>query len=126
MRALLAISLLMLVACAGSGMKTSQYNEALASVEIGMQKTEFAAMFPKATARGAKGYPNGSVVEVLELVVSEYRFAPSGDPSYTRNIATGTESRVTWFYFYNGRLVQYGMPNDWPANPDAILEVRSR
>jgi hypothetical protein len=90
-----------------------------------MSKQSFIQLFPSATPRGAKLYPGGSV-EVFEQVVSDYRFAPSNDPSYTRNVMTGVESRVTWFYFYNNKLVQYGLPNDWPADPDRVIQIQSR
>lgn len=70
-------------------------------------------------------YPGGPV-EVLELTASEYRFIPSNDPSYSRNIMTGFESRVTWVYFYNNKLIQYGLPNDWPLEPDQVIQIQSR
>jgi hypothetical protein len=35
------------------------------------------------------------------------------------------EYAPTWFYFYNGKLVQYGLPNDWPKDPvQDPVEVR--
>jgi hypothetical protein len=114
-----------LVGCAGSGMTRAEYSQAAARVELGMSKAEFTKLFLKAQPRGAKAYPSGAV-EVMELVVSEYRFAPSGDPSFERNRATGTESRLTWFYFYEGKLIQYGAPEDWPPQPDQLIEVRAR
>lgn len=119
------LALFALSACAGSGMSRREYSQAAAQIELGMTKREFVALFPDAEPRGARQYPNGAV-EVFEQVVSEYRFAPSGDPSFDRNRMTGTESRLTWFYFYEGRLVQYGTPDDWPANPDQLIEVRVR
>jgi hypothetical protein len=127
MRSLLAVLLLVaaLAGCAGAGMSRRDFAQAAAQIELGMSKGEFVRLFPEAQPRGARRYPNGAV-EVFELVVSEYRFAPSGDPSFDRNRMTGTESRLTWFYFYGGELVQYGTPDDWPANPDQLIEVRVR
>ncbi|MBO9484502.1 MULTISPECIES: hypothetical protein [Gammaproteobacteria] len=86
-----------------------------------MSKKEFASLFPEVKPRGAKRYPGGTV-EVLELLVDEYSFIPSGHKK--RNPLTGMESTVTWFYFYNNKLIQYGQPQDWPAEPDTIIEVR--
>lgn len=92
---------------------------------MGMSKSDFFRLFPAAEPRGAKMYPKGSV-EVFEVRVSQYRFMPSNDAAYVRDAFSGIESKVTWFYFYNGVLVQYGMPNDWPAEPDKIIEFRQR
>ena len=125
-RAILPFLLLMgLAGCQSSGINAKQYNNSLAQVQLGMTKQEFVQLFPSATPRGAKAYPGGSV-EVLEQIVADYRFAPSYDPSYARNTMTGVESRTTWFYFYNNKLVQYGLPNDWPLDPDRVIQIQAR
>jgi hypothetical protein len=114
-----------LSACSTPGVSKKDYATATAKIHMGMSKPDFVALFPSAQPRGAKMYPNGTV-EVYEQIISDYSFAGSGDPTVRRNEWTGVESKVTWFYFYNDKLVQYGLPNDWPQDPDKIVEVRVR
>jgi hypothetical protein len=109
--------------CSAVGINKSEYHNRLQAIELGMKKAEFRSVFPESIPRGAKQYPNGTV-EVLEVAYQSYAFIPSGDRD--RNGLTGMEAQPQWFYFYNGVLVQYGNPNDWPANPDLIIETRSR
>jgi hypothetical protein len=88
-----------------------------------MAKSDFQKVFPESIPRGAKQYPGGSV-EVLEIGYQFYAFVPAGNQE--RNGLTGMERQSQWFYFYNGRLIQYGNPNDWPADPNIIIETRRR
>ena len=122
----LFIVALSLVGCAGSGgLDSSAYQAKMRSVDVGMTKQEFRSVFPEANARGAKVYPQGTV-EVLEVMQATYQFMPSRKPGVVRDALSGMEYAPTWFYFYNGKLVQYGLPNDWPKDPDKIIEVRVR
>lgn len=42
-------------------------------------------------------------------------------------LSVGGHRRETlWFYFYKDQLVQWGKPQDWPKNPDLIIEKRNR
>jgi hypothetical protein len=111
-----------LFGCASVGMKKSDYFSRLGSVELGISKSEFRNLFPESIPRGAKMYLNGTV-EVLEVAYQAYSFLPTGRE---RNELTGMEAQRQWFYFYNGKLIQFGNPNDWPVNPDLIVETRSR
>jgi len=114
--ALLA-SFTFLIGCAGS----TTTGKKLHQVELGMSKKEICAIFEEAVPRGAKQYPNGKV-EVLEIKVQYYApFAPGADP-WSGFVTEPT----TWFYFYDGKLIQFGQPNDWPADPDKIIEIRKR
>jgi hypothetical protein len=112
---------IVIVGCAGSGISQKTYDSRIPQVQLGMTKSDFARLFPESRPRGAKAYPNGNV-EVIEVLVSYHSFFPTGNPN--RDAWTGTESNETWFYFFNGKLVQYGRPNDWPAAPDKIIELR--
>ncbi len=114
-----------MVGCSSGGVSSSLYQSRMRSVEMGMQKADFVRLFSESTARGAKSYPQGTV-EVLEVMQSSYEFMPTGRPSVVRDGFTGVEYSPSWFYFYNGKLVQYGAPNDWPKDPDKILELRLR
>jgi hypothetical protein len=113
---------LLLGGCASAGIKKGEYFKRLGSVELGISKTEFRALFPESVPRGAKQYPNGAV-EVLELSYQTYAFLPTGRE---RNELTGMEAQPQWFYFYNGKLIQFGNPNDWPSDPDIVIETRRR
>jgi hypothetical protein len=57
-------------------------------------------------------------------LTSYYSFSRTGNPN--RNELSGTEWNAQWFYFFDGKLIQYGSPNDWPTEPDKIIEVRKR
>ncbi len=120
---LLILCGLLVTGCASTGLPRNEYFSRLGKVELGMSKSEFKQVFPESIPRGAKQYPKGTV-EVLEVSYEYYSFAPTGNRN--RNPWTGTEGQPQWFYFYNGQLVQYGDPWDWPADPDVIIETRER
>lgn len=114
--------LLCVMFLAGCGTpQRAEFDQKLRQVEIGMGKKEVVSLFDEAVPRGAKKYPNGTI-EVLEVRHEYYApFAAHADP-WTGFVT----SPPTWFYFYNGKLVQYGAANDWPADPDKIIEIRHR
>lgn len=123
MAILCLMPLLMFSGCA-TGLSKKEYYRTLRNVELGMLKTDFIQLFPDSLPRGAKKYPNGTI-EVMEIAYGEYSFFPSGKNA-SRNEWTGVESQTQWFYFYNNKLIQYGNPEDWPADPDLIIEKRER
>lgn len=109
--------------CASPGLPKKEYYNKLGPIELGMSKSEFKQVFPDSIPRGAKRYPNGTV-EVLEISYAYYSFFPTGNRN--RNEWTGMEGQSQWFYFYNEVLIQYGNPEDWPSDPDLIIEERLR
>ncbi len=111
------------VGCASTGLPKKNYYNKLGQVKLGMTKSEFKRVFPESIPRGAKKYPKGTV-EVLEVSYEYYSFFPTGNRN--RNEWTGMEGQPQWFYFYNGELIQYGNPEDWPTDPDLIIEKRIR
>lgn len=117
----LILPVLVFSGCA-TGLSKKDYYQSLRNVQLGMSKSQFVQLFPDSLPRGAKKYPNGTV-EVMEITFGEYSFFPSGKNA-SRNEWTGVESQVQWFYFYNDKLIQYGNPEDWPANPDIVIENR--
>lgn len=124
LRGLSLIGLIFLfLGCSGVGLDKSDYQSRLIKVEMGMGKAAFAQIFPEAMPRGAKLYPQGTV-EVLEVAYATYSFVPSGKRDVERNGLTGMEGQPQWFYFFNNKLVQYGNPNDWPKEPDLVVEKR--
>lgn len=104
-----------LTGCSSTSVGEGEYNQSAASVSVGMSKQEFLKLFPTAVPRGAKAYPKGTV-EVLEVMKRKY------DVGLYRDM----DASLTWFYFYNGMLVQYGAPGDWPRDPDLVVETRRR
>lgn len=120
---ILIISPLIFLSGCATGLSKRDYYQSLHNVKLGMSKSEFVQLFPDSVPRGAKKYPNGAV-EVMEITFGEYSFFPSGK-SANRNEWTGVESQAQWFYFYNDKLIQYGNPEDWPANPDVVIENRN-
>jgi hypothetical protein len=122
-RLVVALVATMVAACASVGVERISYNERIKSVSLGMGKEQLYQLFPEAVPRGAREYPSG-VVEVLEVNVAYYSFVPTGNPN--RNPWTGMEGQPQWFYFFQHRLIQYGQPNDWPREPDRVIEFRQR
>jgi hypothetical protein len=105
----------------GGASASADFNRKMRQVELGMSKVQLGSVFDEAAPRGAKKYPNGTV-EVLEVKLRYYApFDQKAD-----RLSGYVEEPPTWFYFYNGKLVQYGLPNDWPKDPDKIIEVRVR
>ena len=116
------VSFLGLLACTPAvSVPQADYQSTVATINLGISKQEFLKLFPKAEARGAKSFPKGSV-EVLEVTVYRYHFGPTSEPEW--NSVPGGQVKKVWFYFYNDKLVQFGNPNDWPQNPDLIVETR--
>ena len=113
--------LLLATGCASPGLDRADYQARTRRLELGTDKKHFFETFPEAEPRGAKQYPEGPM-EVFEVRWNYYSFVPTGNPN--RNPWSGTEATPVWFYFYKGRLVQYGEPRDWPAEPDKIVELR--
>ncbi len=121
--ALLLLFVIFVTGCTNQVMSQKSYNNKLRQIKLGIDKHTFYQVFPSAIPRGAKSYSNG-IVEVLEANVKSYSFFPSGNPH--RDELTGIETSSIWFYFLNDALIQYGKPNDWPQEPDAIIEIRDR
>lgn len=121
--AVLVLVTVLLSGCASTGLNKTDYHNRLGKIELGMTKSEFKQIFPDSIPRGAKQYPKGSI-EVLEVSYEYYSFFPTGNRN--RNEWTGMEGQPQWFYFYNGKLLQYGNPEDWPSDPDLIIEKRMR
>jgi hypothetical protein len=112
-----------LISCASDGINKDTYNQKIRTINLGMTKDQFYKVFPEAVPRGAKNYPSG-IVEVLEVNVRYYSFHRTGNPN--RSELTGMEWQAQWFYFFKNQLIQYGQPNDWPSDPDKIIEIRSK
>ncbi len=116
------VAMLGLLACTPAvSIPLADYQSTVAAIRLGINKQDFLKIFPKAEASGAKSFPSGNV-EVLEVTVYRYHFGPSSEPEW--NSVPGGQVKKVWFYFYNGNLVQYGNPNDWPEHSDLILETR--
>jgi hypothetical protein len=118
----LSVSILGLLACTPAvSVPQAEYQSNVATIKLGISKLEFLKLFPKAEARGAKTFPKGNI-EVLEVTVYRYHFGPTSEPEW--NSVPGGQVKKVWFYFYNDKLVQFGNPNDWPQDPDLVIETR--
>lgn len=115
------LALLTFGCVSAEGIGYTTFKENIRHVYIGMTKAELLHLFPNAQPRGAKKYSD-EVIEVLEVNVEKYSFAPSGKFSY-RNEMTGMEGQPQWFYFLGDKLIQYGRPEDWPE-ADVVLTIR--
>ena len=103
----LAAILLALAGCAQQYYQESNIN----SVSIGASKEQFLRSWPTAgetpgfRIRAARRTTSGSLLEVGEIpLLSNEKERYNSD----RNIV-----RTYWFLFENGKLVQWGRPEDW-------------
>ena len=109
---LAGLLVIMLVGCAS--MSIDEQNKRLSRLELGMTKEQVLKIMPGGTApRGPKLYPNGPVT------VLEYKAGTYAPFDFSADFDTGMITQTTWLYFYNGKLIHWGGPEDWPANPDA-------
>jgi hypothetical protein len=76
--------------------------------------TALRGVLPRLHTRG-QTYVGSEVVEALEL---EHKYWSGVGGSLIRD--------RLWFYFWEGHLVKWGQPGDWPAKPDLIMERRER
>jgi hypothetical protein len=86
----------------------------ITKISIGMDKKEAIAAIRKNpdTIVGAKKYPGGGTVEVLQ---------------YTTGVAANGRPELSWLYFYNDKLIQFGRPDgEWQYNADMIAEAQGR
>jgi hypothetical protein len=128
-------SLCLLAACSSSLSTIDEpkkiqevYAEKLATVKIGMLLSEFRTCFPEAYVGG-----QSQMVTAYELKNTQKFILQSDKDARPVDSALGlyhppprTLTQVLWFYFYDDRLVQWGRPNDWPRQPDKILEIRTK
>ena len=108
-------------ACSTTGLSKSDYQNRLSNIRLGMTKSDFMNVFPESSPRGAKYYTTGTV-EVMEISYEYYSFMPTGNKN--RNEFSGMEGQPQWFYFFDGKLMQYGNPEDWPSEPNLVIENR--
>ena len=62
---------LLLVGCASTGLKKSDYHNRLGRIELGMTKSYFKQIFPESIPRSAKQYTKGAV-EGVEGTEEDY------------------------------------------------------
>jgi hypothetical protein len=98
----------------------------LSQLKIGMPLEEFRKLFPEAYVGGQSG-----PTTAYEIAQSQ-KYVTQADID-RQNVLWGVGSpraksrrEVLWFYFYKEQLVQWGRPQDWPKDPDLILEQRIR
>jgi hypothetical protein len=104
--ALLVVSFL--ISCATTGK--------LLKVNLDMTKEEVINAIGKPdAARGAMRNKYDQVIEVWEYL--EYK---------TDDAAFYGRETPYWFYFYNGKLVQWGQAGDWQREAEKIYEMRFR
>lgn len=101
-------------------------SERLSRVWIGMPRSEFSQIFSDAYVGGQSGETTAFELALKQQYVADEDW---GDRDLDRSIGLAppkprTDTQVLWFYFYGDKLVKWGRPNDWPANPDETIEVR--
>lgn len=98
----------------------------LAKIKTGMSLEAFRQVFPEAYVGG-----QSEQVTAYEMTHSA-KYVTQNDID-RQNLMWGagsprarSEKQVLWFYFYKDQLVKWGRPQDWPQNPDRIIEIRDR
>ena len=91
------------------------YERQIKQVTLGMSFDEFQSLFPQRISRGGNRGDFGTLV-VYEVAYAYYSFAATG--AERRNVFTGTERVVTWFFFLNDRLIKTGEENSWPTEAE--------
>lgn len=120
--------------------KQSASPQGLAHLEIGMSKRQVRnVMRSDGKSFGAIALPDGSIQEIVEYAINH---GITGVQHSAHAILTLTtlgiwglvwaadavngRSEVFWMTFINGRLSQYGHPQDWQTPPTHIQEFRVR
>ena len=91
------------------------YERQIKQVTLGMSFDEFQSLFPQRISRGGNKGDFGTLV-AYEVAYAYYSFAATG--AERRNVFTGTERVVTWFFFLNDRLIKTGEENSWPTEDE--------
>ena len=104
----------------------AKFADRLAKLKTGMPLDEFRQILPEAYPSGQNG-----AMTAYELA-DNAKYVTRGDMAIqTWAIGFGSpqarvQRQVLWFYFHKDQLVQWGRPQDWPKDPDLILEQRIR
>ena len=91
------------------------YERQIKQVTLGMSFDEFQSLFPQRISRGGNKGDFGTLV-AYEVAYAYYSFAATG--AERRNVFTGTERVVTWFFFLNDRLIKTGEEDAWPTEAE--------
>jgi hypothetical protein len=103
-----------------------KYAGRLSSLKIGMTLEDFRQILPEAYVAGQSGQM--TAYELTDVT----KYVTQADIDY-QNFWYGfgsprarTAKSILWFYFSDDRLVRWGRPQDWPKEPDVIVEKRIR
>ena len=91
------------------------YERQIKQVTLGMSFDEFQSLFPQRISRGGNKGDFGTLV-AYEVAYAYYSFTATG--AARRNVFTGTERVVTWFFFLNDRLIKTGEEDAWPTEAE--------
>lgn len=100
------------------------YSERLRQVSIGMNLQNHLLVFPESYVGGQSG---GTTAYEL---TRKAKYVTTDDIDRQNYIwgagspRAKTERQVLWFYFYDGKLIKWGNPGDWPPTPDTVIEIR--
>lgn len=117
---LLTIALIFTTSCANQMYSwsyspiTTKYSTQLDEVSLGMNKKELKKILPNLSI-GGQTYVKNEIIEALEL-----------QHNYWAGVGGQLVNDQLWFYFYKGKLIKWGRPNDWPEKPDLIIETRRK
>jgi hypothetical protein len=100
------------------------YSERLRQVSIGMNLQNYLRVFPESYPGGQSGGTTAYELSRKADYVTSYDITMQNILWGVGSPRAKTERQVLWFYFYDGKLIKWGNPGDWPPAPDTIIEVR--
>ena len=102
--------------------------ERLKKVRVGMSLAEFQSLFSEAYPTGQNGMITAYELKHYQeyILKSEKRFRLVDQHFGLYKAPIKRDTQLLWFYFYKDQLTKWGAPNDWPTNPDQIIEIRQK
>lgn len=103
------------------------YASRLSQIKTGTTSTgDFQKLFPEAYPGGQNGDTTAYEIRDTQIFIMRADVRRPLDTAVGIYSPQQTVTQVLWFYFYNDLLVKWGRPQDWPTNPDLIIEKRNR
>ncbi len=100
----------------------AKYARPLGAVRIGMPYEDLKTLFPEAHPVGEKDDAEAYEIVDVQKYVTRSDVHERNIDYYFGNPPPRIRRQVLWFYFYQGRLVHWGNPGNWPPHPERILE----
>jgi len=98
----------------------------LSQLKTGVPLEDFRRLFPEAYVAGQSGSTTAYEIAETQRYVTQRDMDVQNSRWGVGTPRPRSRREILWFYFYKEQLVQWGRREDWPKDPDIILEKRSR